>query len=322
MRKALPVAVPSLLVLALLSGQATAQQARDWLERMNRAVEELNYRGTFVHVLDGTPETLHIVHRHADGQSGERILSLDGARREIVRQGARVQGIFPDRRLVLLETRRDVSPLASALPSNATELTPHYEIELGGSERVADRAVRVLEIKPRDEYRYGYVLWLDQETAMPLRSHLVDGHGNVVEEILFTDIEFPADIPAAALEPTIDTTGFTTQRAAEAKPLDAQIPWRAAEVPGGFKLSIATASQIAGSETPVGHLVYSDGLATVSVFIEDPATEAVVGEGFSTMGSTNVYSLTLSSGQKATAIGEVPPQTVRTIASSLSLVGN
>jgi len=317
MRNALPVAVPSLFIFALLSGQASAQQARDWLERMNRAVEDLNYQGTFVHVLDGTPETLHIVHRNADGQSGERILSLDGARREIVRQGARVQGIFPDRRLVLFETRRDVSPLATALPSDTAELTPHYEIELGGSERVADRAVQVLEIKPRDEFRYGYVLWLDQETAMPLKSHLVDEKGKVVEEILFTDIEFPADIPATALEPTIDTTGFTAQRAADAKPLDASIPWRAADVPGGFKLSIAQESRIAGSDTPVGHLVYSDGLATVSVFIEDPATEAEVGEGFSTMGSTNVYSLTLRSGQKATAIGEVPRQTVRTIASSL-----
>ncbi|HET7608290.1 MAG TPA: MucB/RseB C-terminal domain-containing protein [Gammaproteobacteria bacterium] len=317
MRNALPVAVPSLLLFALLGGQASAQQARDWLERMNSAVEDLNYRGTFVHVLDGTPETLHIVHRSAGGQSGERILSLDGARREIVREGARVQGIFPDRRLVLLETRRDVSPLATALPSDTSQLAPHYEIELGGSERVADRAVQALEIKPRDEFRYGYMLWLDQETAMPLKSHLVDEQGNVVEEILFTYIEFPADIPAADLEPTIDTTGFTTQRAADAKPLDASIPWRAAVLPGGFKLSIATESRIAGSDTPVGHLVYSDGLATVSVFIEDPATEAEVGEGFSTMGSTNVYSLTLSSGQKATAIGEVPRQTVRTIASSL-----
>ncbi|HXS79181.1 MAG TPA: MucB/RseB C-terminal domain-containing protein [Gammaproteobacteria bacterium] len=317
MRNALPAAVPSLFVFALLSSQASAQQAHEWLERMNRAVEELNYQGTFVHVLDGTPETLHIVHRNADGQSGERILSLDGASREIVRQGARVQGIFPDRRLVLFETRRDVSPLATALPSDTAELTPHYSIELGGIERVANRAVQALEIKPRDEFRYGYMLWLDQETAMPLKSHLVDEQGKVVEEILFTDIEFPADIPAAALEPTIDTSGFTMQRAADAKPLDASIPWRAAALPGGFKLSIATESRIAGSDTPVGHLVYSDGLATVSVFIEDPATEAEVGEGFSTMGSTNVYSLTLSSGQKATAIGEVPRQTVRTIASSL-----
>jgi sigma-E factor negative regulatory protein RseB len=316
MRKGLPVAAPSFLLFLLLGGNATAQPARDWLERMNRAVDELNYIGTFVHVLDGTPETLHIVHRHADGQSGERILSLDGARREIVRQGARVQGIFPDRRIVLFETRRDVSPLATALPSNAAELEPHYAIELGPTARVADRSVQLLEIKPRDEYRYGYMLWLDSATAMPLKSHLVDEEGNVVEEILFTDIEFPADIPASALEPTIDTTGFTTQRATEAKPLAAEIPWRAA-APPGFKLSIATESQIAGSDTPVGHLVYSDGLATVSVFIEDPATEADVGEGFSTMGSTNVYSLTLSSGQKATAVGEVPRQTVRTIASSL-----
>jgi sigma-E factor negative regulatory protein RseB len=316
MRKALPVAAPSLLIFILLGGNAAAQPARDWLERMSRAVDELNYSGTFVHVLDGTPETLHIVHRHADGQSGERILSLDGARREIVRQGAHVQGIFPDRRIVLYETRRDVSPLATALPSTTAELTPHYEIEVGPTARVADRSVQLLEIKPRDQFRYGYMLWLDSETAMPLRSHLVDEQGNVVEEILFTDIEFPADIPASALEPTIDTTGFTTQRAAEAKPLAAEIPWRAAPPPG-FKLSVATESQIAGSDTPVGHLVYSDGLATVSVFIEDPATEADVGEGFSTMGSTNVYSLTLSSGRKATAIGEVPRQTVRTIASSL-----
>ena len=226
-----PIAASSLLLLALLGGQATAQEARAWLERMNRAVEDLNYRGTFVHVLDGTAETLHIVHRNADGQSGERILSMDGVGREIVRQGDRVQGIFPDRRIVLFETRSDVSPLVSALPSNTAELDPHYEITLGDSARVAERVVQVLEIKPRDEYRYGYMLWLDQETAMPLQSQLIDEQGQVVEQILFTDIEVLADIPAAALEATIDTTGFTTLRAPEAAPLAAEIPWRAARCP-------------------------------------------------------------------------------------------
>jgi sigma-E factor negative regulatory protein RseB len=317
MRAARPVAVPSLLLAVLLGGQATAQEARDWLERMGRAVEELNYRGTFVHVLDGTAETLHIVHRHSDGLSGERILSLDGAGREIVRQGARVQGIFPDRRIVLFETRSDVSPLVAALPSNTADLAPHYEITLGGSDRVAERPVQVLEIKPRDEFRYGYRLWLDEETAMPLQSTLVDEQGEVVEQILFTDIEIPADIPAAALEPTIDTTGFTTLRAAESTPLAAEIPWRAATVPGGFRLSVATQSPMAGSDTPVEHLVYSDGLATVSVFIEAAATNADVQDGFSVAGSTNAYSLTLRDGRKVTAMGEVPRQTVRTIASSL-----
>jgi sigma-E factor negative regulatory protein RseB len=304
------------LLLALVASQAAAQEARDWLERMSRAVEDLNYRGTFVHVLDGTLETLHIVHRNADGQSGERILSMDGAGREIVRQGDRVQGIFPDRRIVSFETRNDGSALVSALPSTATDLEPHYDIKLGGNARVADRAVQTLEIKPRDEFRYGYMLWLDQETAMPLQSQLIDEQGQVVEQILFTEIEVPADIPPEALEPTIDTAGFTMLRAAESAPLAAEIPWRAAAVPGGFRLSAATQSPMAGSDTPVEHLVYSDGLATVSVFIEDPKTQAEVGEGFFTVGSTNAYSLTLR-GRKVTAMGEVPRQTVRTIASSL-----
>jgi sigma-E factor negative regulatory protein RseB len=300
------------LLLAFVAGHAPAQEARDWLERMNRAVSELNYRGTFVHVLDGNSEMLHIVHRHADGQSGERILSLDGAGREIVRQGDRVQGILPDQRVVLFETRSDVSPLVSALPNTTAELEPHYEITLGGTARVADRAVQVLEIKPRDEFRYGYMLWLDHETAMPLQSQLVDEQGRVVEQILFTEIEVPADIPASALEATIDTM----LRAPESTPLAAEIPWRAAAVPGGFKLSVATQSPIAGSDTPVEHLVYSDGLATVSVFIEDPQTKADVRDGFSNVGSTNAFSLTVR-GRKVTAMGEVPRQTVRTIASSL-----
>ena len=87
-------------------------------------------------------------------------------------------------------------------------------------------------------------------------------------------------------------------------------------MPGGFKLSVATQSPISGSEYPVEHLVYSDGLATVSVFIEDPKTTTDVGEGYSHVGSTNAFSLTLR-GRKVTAVGEVPRQTVRTIASSL-----
>jgi sigma-E factor negative regulatory protein RseB len=317
MRTARAVAAQALLLLAFVGGQAPAQEARDWLERMNRAVEDLDYRGTFVHVLGATPERLQIVHRNTDGESSERILSLDGVGREIVRQGDRVQGILPDLRLVLLESRRDVSPLVSRLPSNSEELEAHYEIRLGGTARVADRLTQVLEIKPRDEFRYGYTLWLDEVTAMPLRSQLIDERGLVVEQILFTDIEVPAEILSADLEATIDTTGFTTLRAPESAPsAGANISWRAVAVPGGFKLSVATQSQMAGSDTPVEHLVYSDGLATVSVFIEAPQTKAEVGEGFSNVGSTNAFSLTVR-GRKVTAMGEVPPQTVQTIATSL-----
>jgi sigma-E factor negative regulatory protein RseB len=307
-------------VLSLFAAEVSAQEARAWLDRMSRAVEELNYQGTFVHVLDGTAETLHIIHRNDAGSVGERIVSLDGAGREIIRRGAEVQCIFPDRRVVLLEMRKDLSPLAAALPPSAEGIEPHYELTLQSTARVAKRPSQVLAIKPKDEFRYGYTLWLDQETAMPLKSELTDENGELVEQILFTQIEMLESIPASALEPTIDTAGFEWLRPPESVELTAevpdQIPWRASILPGGFRLSAATQSPIAGSEYPVEHLVYSDGLATVSVFIEDPNTKAEVREGFSNVGSTNAFSLTLR-GRKVTAVGEVPRQTVRTIASSL-----
>ena len=304
------------MMLALAAVDASAQEARAWLDKMNRAVEDLNYQGTFVHVLEGTAETLRIIHRREDGRSSERIESLDGVGREIIRHGNQVQCILPDRRVVLLEEPKDLSPLVSALPSYSDEIEPHYALNLHSIARVANRTAQILEIKPRDAFRYGYMLWLDQETAMPLKSQLIDDQGTIVEQILFTSIDLKAQIPPQAIEATIDTTGFTTLRPPESSQLAADIPWRAGKVPGGFKLSVATQSQIPGSEYPVEHLVYSDGLATVSVFIEDPHTKSEVSEGFSKMGSTNAFSLTLR-GRKVTAVGEVPRQTVRTIASSL-----
>ena len=307
---------PLLFATLVLSVDASAEEARQWLDKMNRAVDELNYQGTFVNVLEGTAETLRIIHRNEGGRSGERIESLDGVGREIIRQDNEVQCILPDRRVVLLEARKDLSPLVSSLPNYSDEIEPHYALKLHSTMRVANRSAQILEIKPRDEFRYGYMLWLDQETAMPLRSQLIDDKGVIVEQIVFTDIDLRSEIPAEAIAATIDTTGFTTLRPPESSSLAADIPWRAAAVPGGFKLSVATQGQIAGSEYPVEHLVYSDGLATVSVFIEDPHTKSEVTEGFSKMGSTNAFSLTLR-GRKVTAVGEVPRQTVRTIASSL-----
>jgi sigma-E factor negative regulatory protein RseB len=307
-----------LLLTTLVTAAVSAQEARSWLDRMNRAVDELNYEGTFVHVVGGTAETLHIIHRNDGGRIGERIVSLDGVGREIIRQGDEVRCILPDKRVVLLENLKDYNPLAAALPAYSADLEPHYELKLYALARVASRPVRILQIKPRDEFRYGYMLWLDKDTAMPLKSQLTDEKGGIIEQILFTNIDMRDSIPEAELNATIDTNGFNWLRPpdSQAAAQESDVPWRAATVPGGFKLSVATQSSIAGSEYPVGHLVYSDGLATVSVFIEDPKTKTEVGEGFSNVGSTNAFSLTVR-GRKVTAVGEVPRKTVRTFATSL-----
>ncbi len=306
------------LVAGITSQPVVAQDAQSWLTRMSHAVEELNYQGTFLHMQGGDAETLQITHLNDDGRVSERILALDGVAREIIRYEDEVQCILPDRQTVLLEERRDVSPLVSALPSYSDDLLRYYDFALLGEARVVERQTQIVSIKPKDGFRYGYTLWLDQETAMPLKSQLVDEQGNILEQILFAQLEISDSIPRSELEPTINTDGFRLLRPRAAEEQTDESPrLRAARVPEGFQLSAATHRPIAGSDYPVEHLVYSDGLATVSVFVEDPKSEPEVAAGYSRVGSANAFSLTVS-GRQATAVGEVPRRTVEMIASSLT----
>ena len=316
MRRLAPPYLVGLSLLCMMTA-AQGQDARVWLDRMNAALEQLNYDGTFVHVHGGNTETLRIIHRNVDGVVAERIVSLDGVGREIIREADNIRCILPDRKVVLLEERREINPLVSALPSYSQKLEAHYRFKVYSTDRVANRQTQVVGIMPRDEYRYGYVLWLDWETAMPLKSRLWGENKEIVEEIHFTRIEFPDSIPDAALQATIVTDGFTLFSSPKFSDEIANgIPWRVAQLPDGFHLTATTHNPMAGSKYPVEHMVFSDGLATVSVFIEDPKTEAEVTEGYSSVGSTNAFSLTVA-GRKVTAVGEVPRRTVESIATSL-----
>lgn len=307
---------PALIVLSLVALDASAQDVRVWLERMSRAVEELNYEGTFIHVIGRRAEMLHIVHRNDNGDVAERIHAVDGAGPEIVRKRDRVQCILPGRRVVLLDQTREANPLVATLPVYSAELEANYALMSFQKGQIAARPTQVVGIKPKDTFRFGYVLWLDQETALPLKSQVRDENGEVVEQILFTKFEILEEIPDSALASTIDTEGFTWFRPpAQTSEAPDYSAWHAT-LPQGFELSTAARRRIAGSEYPVEHLVYTDGLATVSVFIEDPNSETEVGEGYIRLGSTSAYSLTLA-GRKVTAMGEVPRQTVELIATSI-----
>ena len=285
---------------------------------MTSAVEDLSYRGTFVHLLGDEVETLQIIHRNDDGRISERIVSMDGVGREIIRNEDEIYCILPDRQIVLFDNRREVSPLVSSLPSySEDDLALSYEIALLHTERVVERDAQVVAIHPRDEFRYGYRLWLDSQTAMPLKSQLRDEQGRTVEQMAFTQIDIGGDIPPSALQPTIDAQGFEVIMPPDNAVAESTPQWRATRLPDGFQLSVATLTRMAGSEHPVEHLVYSDGLATVSVFVESPDSETEVAGGLSRIGSTNAFSFEFS-GRQITAVGEVPAVTVESIATSFA----
>jgi sigma-E factor negative regulatory protein RseB len=315
------VALFAAVVLSLPAFEVLAQQeagdVESWLDRMNEAVETLNYRGTFVHVVDSNQETLRIVHRNVDGEIRERISSSDGTGREILRSADCVQSVFPEKHLVVVEEPEGSPiPLASAL-SYTDELENYYDMRTFPKSQVAGRDTQVVSIRAKDAYRYGYLLYLDRETALPLKSQIRDDKGEVVEAILFTEIEVVDSIPESEVSTTIDLDDYDWKRPIKpvAEASTGEI-WGATRLPNGFRLTISRQSLLAGSRYPVQHLVYTDGLATVSVFIAHPKSEFDMPEGFSGSGSTNSYSVKIH-GRLATALGEVPRRTVQRIAMSL-----
>ena len=316
-RIALLAAVGALAMAPAHADEAAKAEARVWLERMAEALTTRNYDGLFTHTTPRQSEAMRIVHRSEGGRTVERLVSLDGSGREIIRTPEVVHCYFPDRRMVLVEPNSDRGSLIKGLPAAAQELDANYDIRMSTGHRLLGVEARLIEIRPRDAYRYGYRLWLDEKTAMPLRSAVCDANDRIVEQIHFTRLDVDQPIAARDLEPAVDPAGFRLVRS-PGQPVRSRAsgpPWQAARVPPGFRL-IRTRSQVLpGADQPVQHLVYSDGMAVVSVFIE-AGGQVQPAPVETTVGSASAFSATVG-GIQVTAVGEVPPSTVRIIATSV-----
>jgi len=320
MRRGLAAAALSLVALAAPQAHAGARNATEWLERMTEALATLSYDGLFTHTAGQQSETMRIVHRFEDGRSMERLVSLDGSGREIVRTAEEVHFYMPDRRVVLVEQRNDEGSLLRALPAPDSKLDELYTLDVRKGSKLLGRDVKVVDILPRDVYRYGYRLWLDEETAMPLRSEVVNGEGKAVEVMHFTRLEIRDRIAARELEPAVDATGYQWVRAGKrSEPSSANVGWRPRKVPPGFKLVATRVQVLPGVPMPVQHLIFSDGFASVSVFIEPGPSKGPSPPESTTVGSANAFSTQIR-GYVVTAIGEVPAATVRDFATSVAPV--
>lgn len=321
---------PVLLLGCLLGLLATAGLAQagesplDWLQRMESALATRNYQGVFVHEHGGQSETLRILHRVRNGEVCERIVSMDGSGREFIRRGDELHTYLPDQKLVLVEKRPGLGLLLNELRVPDTTASGQYTTRDGGRARVAGRQARLIEVEPLDELRYGYRIWIDEATAMPLKSQLRTAGGRVVEQLIFTSLTLPAQMADAVLQPAIDAQHYRWLRYDNAV-AETSVPVTVREVgalPPGFRLTVRAIQRLPGTRAAVTHLVFSDGLASVSVFI-DPhgrGQSAVSAIKSTSVGSSSAFSMMID-GYRITAIGEVPPDTVRAIVHALQPVG-
>lgn len=327
----LPCAMAGALLCGAPQRVVAADDPRAWLEKMNGALASRNYDGTFFHLSEGRVETMRIVHRVHGGRITERLQSLDGSGREFVRNNDELTCYLPDQHTILVEPRQDAGPFLGTLPHFSSDVDQYYRIEALPSARVLGRMAHVIEVTPKDQFRFGYRLWLDEKTAMPLKTQLCDAHGQIIEQILFARLDMPDDIADAELAPAVRTDGmrWVRQGPAQNAPATSLSGYRASELPPGFRLTVQGAQTLGGATAPASHLVYSDGLATVSVFIEAQAGGPAPGEaasavaappleGLARVGSGFAFSTTVQ-GHQVTAVGEVPAQTVEFIAHSVKL---
>ena len=304
----------------LATGAALADEPTQWIERMNQALTTRNYYGTFSHWHGGQVEMLRITHRMQDGVVSEHLTSLDGSGREFIRTGAQLSCYLPDRHTVVVAQRPEKESLV-AFPALDQKTASFYDIKEVARTRQNRRDTHVIVVTPKDEFRYGYRLWIDDRSGMPIKTQLCDSQGNVIEQIVFADLTLSSHISDAAFRPETVTEGFQwvrdTSPPAQVVPA-AMLAWTAAHLPPGFRMTINSAQTLPGSSGPVDHMVFSDGVASVSVFIEvrsGPDLKPGIAET-ATVGSSSAFS-TVVDGHKVTAVGEVPPATVQYIATQV-----
>ena len=307
------------LLWAIGGTVAFAGQPARWLERMNHALNTLDYAGTFAHWDGGRVQMLRIIHRLKNGVVSERLESLDGSGREFIRTGSDLTCYLPDKREVLVEHIPPKSSLIGTLPVLNKETERFYALHEGPRMRIDQHLTRLISVMPRDQYRYGYRLWIDR-AGMPLKIQLWDARhgGHVIEQIAFATLKIDRQIPDSAFQPHLSTAGYRWLRNDSAPPKRQGLVWNALWLPPGFHKATQVAQSMPGALGPVEHLVYTDGLASVSVFVarhaqragQHPAVESAH------MGASYVFS-TFVDGHRVTAVGEAPALTVRAIADSV-----
>lgn len=287
------------------------EDARVWLEKMGKALRQENYEGIFTYMRGNHFDTVKVVHQFKDGKEYERMLHLNGEKREIIQEGDKLVCKHAASQDVDLEHEVSMGPFTHSFNENLNAYQDLYNFTLHGQDRIADRNAIKVGITPKYHDRYGYRLWLDEETGLLLQSHLVN-RGRVLEVFQFVQVDIGKPISDKNLTSALARESVKHQLTPDipesAGSTQSKPDWKVSWVPDGFRpVHIPQANR----------LLFTDGLATFSVFVEQSGSAALP-ELTTHMGGTVVLSRRLKdSAQHITVVGEVPEDVARKVAESV-----
>lgn len=294
-----------LLLLALTIKAAMADESADaktWLVKMSTALQQLNYEGVFVYRADDEMAAMKITHQAGPQGEHEIMQTLTGEAKESVNDNQQFN---------YFSNKMDAD--ADSVAKHLTKVEQYYLLKMGEKDRIAGRPARIVVVNPKDEYRYGYRLWLDESTGLLLRSDLMAIDGRVIEQVMFTSMNI--DKPSSRVMPKRSRPGQNepmVQKDAEVKQAASQ--WRVTKLPAGFTQLESQALKQEGNGV---HRIFTDGLASVSLFVEKAKSKDDAFVGVSRMGAVSAFG-NLLDGYQLTVVGEVPEATVKMIGNSVT----
>ena len=324
------LACAALGIAAAAHAQGTALDAADAaasLTRIHDAAARQSFRGTFVVSASGMISGSRVVHYCSGPDQYERIESLDGQVRHVLRHNDIVQTLWPKSRVALVEQRGSVSTFPSLLHAGGDNgFIDHYEVREAGMDRVAGFDAQVLEVQPRDGQRYGYRLWSEKSTGLLLRAEVLGPRDEVLEAAAFTEL-------ALGVKPHPDSVVRSMKKLDGYRIVRPQIVETRLEDEGwSIRVSVPGFRQIScvkrishparadgsGSE-PMLQSVWSDGLTSVSVFIERFDALRHTRELQTSIGATQTLMRRFDQWW-LTVMGDVPAPTLREFAQGIERV--
>ncbi len=300
------------------AGEDAADDPWAVLQKAANAARELSYKGVFTYQSVGSIKSVEITHMNSSQGEYARIVVLDGAPREVLSQGANAV-IFNTRDgKVMIEKRRGKNMFPALLPANMDAIKLSYQAHLGGQERVGGRDGQIVFLDPRDRFRYKYKLWTDREYGLLLKSLVSNERNEIIEQIAFNQLQLLDTQNMDWFQPSVDSNKSYVLEDPVVTTSTATVDrWTLAALPAGYRQVDQLKCVVPGKKIPMTHIIFSDGLASVSLFIE-PLTKGVRPKtGHTVIGATNFYA-NVTNGHQIMVVGEVPESTVAQIAKAVS----
>ena len=313
----------------LAAANVYAEESRvnvDWLKIMAFAAHQTNYSGVFVYQYDDHVKTSRITHVVEPDSEYERLESLDGPKREIIRHHGHVWRSSSDNQMVQVDSQGGRPRFPSLLPEQLSALNENYRLKELGNERVAGYNAMVVLLKPKDNMRYAHKIWVHTDTGLLLRVAVLGDKSQIVEQYTFTQLQIGGDIDHSWIKraPAVIARNGNEDLPELAEKAKGAIPfksgWVVDAIPPGFKKTMEVQRPMRGKHAPVTQLVFSDGLSGISVFIEEVDADEDDADGLSSRGALNLYRKVVDV-HLITVVGEVPARVVMQVLDSVRYNG-